>query len=144
MSLGRFLRMTAFGVALLAWGALPGAPSGRHLARSDGAGPAIPHPQHDARIPLGFSPRSFAAEQNWEERYLKIPDPAKCGKYLRRLTAEPHVAGTGGDQRVTQFIFDEFERDGLNPEVVEYRAPVVPKESGGRVGDASPGKACQP
>ena len=120
MSLGRFLRMTALGVALLAWGALPGAPSGRHLARSDGAGPAIPHPQHDARIPLGFSPRSFAAEQNWEERYLKIPDPAKCGKYLRRLTAEPHVAGTGGDQRVTQFIFDEFERDGLNPEVVEY------------------------
>jgi N-acetylated-alpha-linked acidic dipeptidase len=73
-----------------------------------------------ASVPLGFSPQSFADEQKWEERYLSIPDPVKCGKYLRRLTAQPHVAGTPGDQRVTGFIFDEFERDGLNPEVVEY------------------------
>ncbi len=71
-------------------------------------------------VPLGFSPQSFANERQWEERYLKLPDPAKCGKYLHRLTAQPHVAGTAGDQRVSQFIYDEFERDGLHPEVIEY------------------------
>jgi N-acetylated-alpha-linked acidic dipeptidase len=31
------------------------------------------------------------------------------------------VAGTPADRRVTQFIFDEFKRAGLKPEIVEYR-----------------------
>lgn len=74
-----------------------------------------------ARVPLGFSPQSYPAKQRWEERYLEVPDPASCGRYLRRLTAEPHVAGTPGDRRVTEFIYGEFKRDGLNPEIVEYR-----------------------
>ena len=60
-------------------------------------------------------------EQKWEELYLARPEPARCGRYLRRLTSEPHVAGTPGDRRVTDFIFDEFQRDGLNPQIVEYR-----------------------
>ncbi len=126
--LGRCTQAMGLGITLLVWAALPCVPlSGQALARSERAEPTILHPQRAAAaggsvsiVPLGFSPRSFASEQNWEERYLKIPDPAKCGKYLRRLTAEPHVAGTEGDRLVTQFIFDEFERDGLNPEVVEY------------------------
>jgi len=127
--LGRWPLAIVLQLALLAWAALPFFPSGRQaLARAERAEPAILHPQHDAVagnsvsvVPLGFSPRGFATEQSWEERYLKIPEPAKCGKYLRRLTAEPHVAGTEGDQRVTQFIFDEFERDGLSPEIAEYK-----------------------
>lgn len=78
-------------------------------------------PEERASVPHGFSPRSFAAYERWERRYLEIPDAAKCGKYLRRLTAKPHVAGTPGDRRVTEFIYNEFKRDGLNPEIVEYR-----------------------
>jgi N-acetylated-alpha-linked acidic dipeptidase len=72
-------------------------------------------------IPLGFSPQSFMAERRWEQRYLKFPRPANCRKYLRRLTSEPHIAGTAGDRHVTQFVYDEFKRDGLNPELVEYK-----------------------
>src|SRR2546426_5511630 len=72
-------------------------------------------------VPLGFSPHSFATEARLEADYLKIPNPAQCRRFLRRLTAEPHVAGTPGDRRVTQFIYDEFKRDGLDPEIVEYR-----------------------
>jgi N-acetylated-alpha-linked acidic dipeptidase len=127
MSLSRCFQIIAVGVALLAWVALACLPlGGQALQRAMNTGAPTRHPQRErgagstSAVPLGFSPRSFASEQNWEERYLKIPDPAKCGKYLRRLTAEPHVAGTEGDRRVTQFIFDEFERDGLNPEVAEY------------------------
>ncbi|PYU97425.1 MAG: hypothetical protein DMG26_21430, partial [Acidobacteria bacterium] len=68
----------------------------------------------DAGVPLGFSPQTwFEVEQRLEQRYLKIPSPARCRRFLRRLTAEPHVAGTPGDRRVTQFIYDEFKRDGL-------------------------------
>jgi N-acetylated-alpha-linked acidic dipeptidase len=70
---------------------------------------------------LGFSPRSFKAESQWEQRYLKLPKPAQCERLLRRLTAEPHVAGTPGDRRVTDFIAEQFRRDGLSTEVVEYQ-----------------------
>lgn len=83
-------------------------------------------PQHAATgeashaVPLGFSPQSYAAEQRWEQRYLELPDAEHCGKYLRRLTARPHVAGTPGDRRVTEFIYNEFKHDGLNPQIVEY------------------------
>jgi N-acetylated-alpha-linked acidic dipeptidase len=40
---------------------------------------------------------------------------------LRQLTSRPHLAGTPGDRWVTDFIYREFKRDGLNPEIVEYR-----------------------
>jgi len=72
-------------------------------------------------VPLGFSPSSYAGEQRWERRYLELPDAERCGKYLRRLTAKPHVAGTPGDRQVTKLIYEEFRRDGLNPQIVEYR-----------------------
>lgn len=72
-------------------------------------------------VPLGFSPSSYAAQARWEKRFLEIPSAARCRKYLRRLTRQPHVAGTPGDRAVTQFIYDEFKRSGLNPEIVEYR-----------------------
>jgi N-acetylated-alpha-linked acidic dipeptidase len=71
-------------------------------------------------VPLGFSPRSYTQQQSWEKRFLRIPSAARCGKYLRRLTRQPHVAGTPGDRRVTEFIYGEFKRAGLNPEIVEY------------------------
>jgi N-acetylated-alpha-linked acidic dipeptidase len=74
-----------------------------------------------APVPLGFSPQSYEAQRKWENRFLEIPSPDQCRKYLRRLTREPHVAGTRGDRRVTQFIFDEFQRAGLKPQIVEYR-----------------------
>lgn len=73
------------------------------------------------RVPLGFNARSFEAEEKIEKRFLAMPSARHCEKFLRRLTSEPHVAGTPGDRRVSQFIFDEFKRDGLNPEMVEYK-----------------------
>ncbi len=83
------------------------------------------------KVPLGFSPQSFAAEQKIEQRFMAIPDAGRCGKYLRRLTSELHTAGTAGDRRVSQFIFDEFKRDGLSPEWVEYKVLLsYPKKIG--------------
>jgi N-acetylated-alpha-linked acidic dipeptidase len=75
----------------------------------------------DAAVPLGFSPHSFPAESRWETRYLKLPTAARCRSYLARLTSEPHVAGTPGDRRVSEFIAGEFRRDGFETETVEYR-----------------------
>ena len=92
---------------------------------------APPHPASQTGVPLGFSPQSYEAEGKWEERFLEIPDAARCERYARELTSRPHVAGTPGDRRVTQFLYDEFRRDGLNPQIVEYRVLLsYPKKVG--------------
>jgi N-acetylated-alpha-linked acidic dipeptidase len=72
-------------------------------------------------VPLGFSPGSYTRQARWEKRLLENISAARCRKDLRRLTREPHIAGTPGDRRVTDFIFEEFRRAGLNAEIVEYR-----------------------
>ncbi|MFB3921057.1 MAG: M28 family metallopeptidase [Terriglobia bacterium] len=100
-------------------------------ARSRVVVPAESESKGAAGIPLGFSPSSYAAQARWEKRFLQIPSAARCRKYLRRLTRQPHVAGTPGDRAVTQYIFDEFKRAGLNPEIVEYRVLLsYPKKIG--------------
>ena len=71
--------------------------------------------------PFGFNPASFKAEKKWENAFLRIPAPKQCGRTLRRLTSIPHVAGSAGDRQVTQWIFDEFKRDGLNTKIVQYK-----------------------
>jgi N-acetylated-alpha-linked acidic dipeptidase len=72
-------------------------------------------------VPFGFTPASFENEHRWEKRYLRLPKPGQCSRYLRRLTSEPHVAGTPGDRRLTDYIAGEFRRDGLETEIVEYK-----------------------
>jgi N-acetylated-alpha-linked acidic dipeptidase len=71
-------------------------------------------------VPLGFSPASFETERRWEQRYQKLIESRQCERYLGRLTAEPHVAGTPGDRRVSEFIADQFRLDGIETQVVEY------------------------
>lgn len=85
----------------------------RDRAASPGADPTW--------VPFGFSPESYQEQRRWEQLFLKSPEAERCGRYLKRLTEYPHVAGTRGDRRVARLIYQEFERDGLNPEIVEYR-----------------------
>ena len=108
--------------AVLALGLLTWARPGHWLRGTPCQVVANPTPIASAgpAVPLGFSPRSYEAQARWEKRFLQIPDALRCEKYLRRLTRRPHVAGTPGDRRVTQYIYDEFKRAGLNPEIVEY------------------------
>ncbi|MGH9648917.1 MAG: PA domain-containing protein, partial [Terriglobales bacterium] len=95
--------------------------SAQLAGRSDAAAPAKADSAGRMPVPLGFSPLSYVAQARWEKRFLEIPSAARCRKHLRRLTRQPHVAGTPGDRVVTQYIYNEFKRAGLNPEIVEYR-----------------------
>ncbi len=71
-------------------------------------------------VPLGFTRESFASERRWEQQLMNAVDAQRCRSHLRKLTSEPHVAGTPGDQRVSNYIAEEFRRDGLETEVVPY------------------------
>ncbi|MGI8960877.1 MAG: M28 family metallopeptidase [Bryobacteraceae bacterium] len=88
---------------------------GEHRATSQSANSDAP------QIPLGFTPRSYDGERAWEEKLKRLVSPERCRMYLHKLTAEPHVAGTPGDRRVSEYIAREFRGDGLETEVVEYK-----------------------
>ena len=70
----------------------------------------------------GFAPARVAAERQLEEKFRAIPDPAHAEKNLRRLTSEPHMAGTEASHRVAEWLRDEYRSFGFDAEIVTYSA----------------------
>jgi N-acetylated-alpha-linked acidic dipeptidase len=79
--------------------------------------------------PLGFSPRSRAGQLQAEARALAVPTPESARKWLRILTAEPHVAGTAADYKTAVFVRDKLREWGWQAEIKELEVllnyPVV-------------------
>lgn len=68
----------------------------------------------------GFSAARSAAEEHWETKYVQVPSAARAESTLRRLTSEPHVAGTEASHRVAEYLRDEYRAAGLEAEIVPY------------------------
>src|SRR5215475_1578812 len=74
-----------------------------------------------AQTPIdGFSAESAAAERRREEQFRAIPDPKSAREHLRRLTAEPHIAGSKEDYATAVYVRDQLRSYGLNAELKEY------------------------
>ncbi len=70
--------------------------------------------------PLGFAPGSRAAQRAAEANALAVPTPEQARKWLRTLTAEPHVAGTPADYKTALFVRDRLQEWGWKTELVSY------------------------
>ncbi len=70
---------------------------------------------------LGFAPRSVEKEQTAEARALAVPTPENARKWLRVLTAEPHVAGTPADRKTAEFVRDKLREWGWKADLVEMK-----------------------
>ena len=68
----------------------------------------------------GFSADRAAAERRWEEQFRAVPNPQSAREHLRRLTVEPHVAGTKEDYATALYVRDQLRAFGLNVELKEY------------------------
>jgi N-acetylated-alpha-linked acidic dipeptidase len=68
----------------------------------------------------GFSPERSTAERRWEEQFRAIPDPKSAREHLRRLTIEPHIAGTKEDYNTAVYVRDQLRSYGLSAELKEY------------------------
>ena len=73
-----------------------------------------------AELLEGFSPARSAAEDQWEAKFAKLPSAARAEATLRRLTSEPHLAGTDASHRVAEYLRDEYRAAGLDAEIVPY------------------------
>ena len=90
--------------------------------------PAVPSHRADAirqavrsiPSPIGFATGSRGAERAAEANALTVPTPENARKWLRTLTAEPHVAGTPADYKTALFVRDRLQEWGWKTELVSY------------------------
>src|ERR1044072_3660970 len=68
----------------------------------------------------GFSTERAVAERRWEEQFRSIPDPKSAREHLRRLTIEPHIAGTKEDYNTAVYVRDQLRSYGLSADLKEY------------------------
>jgi len=71
-------------------------------------------------LPTGFGAARWEWQKEFEAKLQQRVEAANCANHLRFLTAEPHVAGTPGNFRVSQYILDRFREYGLEAEFAEY------------------------
>src|SRR5215212_626 len=68
----------------------------------------------------GFSADAATAERLWEEQFRAVPDQKSAREHLRRLTLEPHIAGTKEDYATAVFVRDQLRSYGLSADLREY------------------------
>ena len=68
---------------------------------------------------IGFSPRSSEKQREAEAHALKVPTPDNARRWLRILTAEPHVAGTPADYKTAVFVRDKLREWGWKADLAE-------------------------
>src|SRR5215217_1596326 len=68
----------------------------------------------------GFSAERSTAERRWEEQFRAVPDPKSAREHLRRLTLEPHIAGTKEDYDTAIYVRDQLRSYGLSADLKEY------------------------
>ncbi len=68
----------------------------------------------------GYTPASSASERRWEEQFRAVPSPESAREHLKRLTAEPHVAGTKEDYATAIYVRDQLRGYGIRADLKEY------------------------
>ena len=69
----------------------------------------------------GFSQARSQDERRIEEQFRAVPQPASAREHLRKLTAEPHIAGTPEDYATAVYVRDQMRSFGLSAELKEYQ-----------------------
>src|SRR5207253_4720117 len=69
----------------------------------------------------GFSAVRSQEERSAEERFRAVPAPNSAREHLRRLTIDPHVAGTKEDYATAIYVRDQMRSFGLSAELKEYQ-----------------------
>ena len=100
----------------------------------------------DAPTLIGFAPGSVARHREAEAHALRIPTPENARRWLRILTAEPHVAGTPADLKTAEFVHDKLREWGWKAEMVAFEVLLnYPQgEGASESGSARPTRSSRP
>jgi N-acetylated-alpha-linked acidic dipeptidase len=79
----------------------------------------------------GFTPAGSSEERRWEDEFRAVPAPASAREHLRRLTVEPHIAGSKEDYATAIYVRDQIRSYGIASELNEYEVLLpYPKQPG--------------
>jgi N-acetylated-alpha-linked acidic dipeptidase len=70
----------------------------------------------------GFIGASSEAQHQIERRFQAVPSPGKLREYMRKITAEPHHAGSPGSREVAEYVLSQFRSWGLDAQIEEFEA----------------------
>lgn len=82
--------------------------------------PVSSQPADEARTLDGFTRVGATAQRRLEEQFRAVPEANSAREHLRRLTAEPHVAGTKEDYATAIYVRDQIRSYGIPAELKEY------------------------
>ncbi len=90
----------------------------RHLLVFLASFPAVPAPLAAQGSSLrGCPPDVLGAHVPLERAARETPDPERIGRYIRAMTAFPHVSGTPGSKRVAEWALARFTEWGLDASI---------------------------
>lgn len=70
----------------------------------------------------GFSSVQLESERQWEEKARALPTASRIRTYLRRMSREPHHAGSPGSRAVAEYALGLFKEWGLDARIETYEA----------------------
>ena len=70
----------------------------------------------------GFPADAATAEKKWEDKMRAIPEPARVGRYIQRMSNEPHMAGTPQSKAVADYLVGLLREWGLEARLEEFEA----------------------
>ena len=68
----------------------------------------------------GFTPAHSRFQKKYEEAFKQLTSAEICRQELRRLTEEPHLAGTENSYKVAQYLYNKYQEFGLEAQIYEY------------------------
>jgi N-acetylated-alpha-linked acidic dipeptidase len=70
----------------------------------------------------GFDPASQTREISWEQQARAIPDAARIGEFIKRLSNQPHLAGTPQSKQTAEAILAQLREYGLDAHIERFEA----------------------
>ena len=68
----------------------------------------------------GFTAQRAVDQRKWEEQFRAVPAPKSAREHLRKLTLEPHIAGTKEDYATAVYVRDQLRSYGIAADLREY------------------------
>ena len=68
----------------------------------------------------GFTAQRAVDQRRWEEQFRAVPAPKSAREHLRRLTLEPHIAGSKEDYATAVYVRDQLRSYGIAADLRQY------------------------
>lgn len=69
----------------------------------------------------GFTSENSSRQKERESSFIDLVSIESCRTNLRRLTEEPHLAGTENSMKVANYLKEQYESYGLQVKIYEYQ-----------------------